>query len=208
MKQSSSVMDMLFINRNTFKDMLKGGREATYLMLKTIDKNKNLDLVNGLKAIDNDFRIDIAEENESVKESINILKIYLSVLSILVIIMCSLFIISNFQTFLYNYRNQFALIRAVGGSSKQALKIVMIQCTVINIIGVISAILVSYISSKYLINLLNSIFIIEVSEIKFSPFIALGISLCSFLGIQLFMLIPAIKSSRILPFKIMEHSCK
>jgi|GEM_PF-619942 len=208
MKLSSSVMDMIFINRNTFKDMVKDDREATYIMIRSIDKNKNYDLVDELIEIDKDLRIDIAEENEAVKQNISVFKIYMTVLSVLVIIMCSLFIISNFQTFLYNYRNQFALIRAIGGTSKQALRIVLTQSTFINAIGVISAILFSYISSKFLIDLFNNIFVIKVSQVYFSPGTALTIALVAFLIIELFMLIPALNSSKILPNKILQENEK
>ncbi|CAM3021416.1 FtsX-like permease family protein [Hathewaya histolytica] len=122
--------------------------------------------------------------------------------------MCSLFILSNFQVFLYNYRNQFSVIRAIGGSAKQAFKIVFIQATFINIIGQVIGFVISYISNKYLIQILNNKFSFKITSIYFSFPQAIIIALIAFIIIEIFMLIPAMKSSKILLLKITEKNEK
>jgi len=199
-----TMPDMIIINRSTFKSFLNNGREATYVMLKLSDKSKNLEVANGLQKIDNGFRIDIAEEEEFMKDNLSSLNIFLIILSALVLLMSSLFILSNFQIFLYNYRNQFALIRALGGSSEQAFKLVFIQCTYINILGILLAFIASYLSSKYLIGVFNNLFSLNAPAIEFPFLTVVLIAGTSFLVIELFMLMPALKSSKILPLKIIQ----
>src|SRR5690625_2698390 len=50
---------------------------------------------------------------------------YIIVLSVLVIIMTSLFIISNFDLFLYKYKHELAILRSIGASRWQVFKIVL-----------------------------------------------------------------------------------
>jgi ABC-type antimicrobial peptide transport system permease subunit len=205
-QQDSAMPDMLIANHATLQSLLNDGKEATYVMLKLSDKSRNLEVANELQKIDRDFRVDIAEEQEFMKTNIANLKTFQIFLSILILIISSLLVLSNFQIFLYNYRNQFALIRALGGSSGQAFKLVFIQCTFINIIGIILAFAISYISCSYLLDLFNNLFSFKASSIKF-PYITAGLVSCaSFLIIELFMLIPAIKSSKILPLRIMQSN--
>ncbi len=206
LKQDSAMPDMLIINRSTLQSFLNNGKDATYIMLKLSDKGKNLKVADELHNIDKDLRVDIAEEEEFMKNNLSSLKIFLIILSSLILVMSSLFILSNFQIFLYNYRHQFAVIRALGGSSHQAFKLVFIQCTFINILGILLAFTASYLSSKYLIGIFNHLFSLKASVIEFPYLTAIIIACLSFVVVQLFMLIPALKSSKILPLKIMQSN--
>ena len=204
--QSASVPDVVLINIKDIRELLKADLEATHLMIDIMDTVDGIDVAKELKGIDNDLVVDLVEEDEFIRASIDSAKTFMIILSVLVIIMCALFINSNFQSFLYKYRNQFALIRAIGGSSKQAFNIVFIQCTFINSIGVLMGLLCSILSSRYLTGFLNNQFNLQADGSDFSFKIALVISLILFISIELFMLFPAIKSSKILPLKIMEEN--
>lgn len=205
-KQDSAMPDMLIINHTTLQNLLNDGKEATYVMLKLTNKSQNLAVADELHHIDRDLRVDIIEEQEFMKNNIASLKTFLIFLSVLILIISALLVLSNFQIFLYNYRNQFALIRALGGSSGQAFKLVFIQCTFINTIGIILAFTISYASCSYLLDLFNNLFPFKASSIQFPYLKAVLISCASFLIIELFMLIPAIKSSKILPLRIMQSN--
>jgi len=206
LKQDSSMPDMLIISRSTFQSLSNNGKDASYIMLKLSDKGKNMEVANELHNIDKDLRVDIAEEEEFMKNNLSSLNTFLFILSALILVMSSLFVLSNFQIFLYNYRHQFALIRALGGSSHQAFKLVFIQCTFINILGILLAFAASYLSSKYLIGIFNHLFSLNASAIEFPYLTAIIIACISFAVIQLFMLIPALKSSKILPLQIMQNN--
>src|SRR5690625_1835012 len=69
---------------------------------------------------------------------------YIIVLAVLVIIMTSLFIISNFDLFLYKYKHELAILRSIGASRWQVFKIVLIQSLFIHLLGVIFAIIFSF----------------------------------------------------------------
>jgi len=204
--QSSNIPDFVFIDIDKFKELAKIDGEATYLMLKVIDKDNILRTANEIKAIDNEFRIDMVEEEEFFKKNLSTLKTFMIFLSLLIIIMCSLLIMSNFQTFLYNYRDQFALIRAIGGAKKQAFQLVFIQCTFINIIGIFLAVFVSFFISKHIIDLLSTNLNLEISNVYFNPITAFLIAIASFVVLEIFMLFPASKSSKILPMKIIQEN--
>ena len=204
--QSASMPDVILLNIIDFKDLLKTDIEATHLLINVMDTVSNLDLAKELKELDRDFVVDLVAEDEFIRASIDSAKTFMIILSILVIIMCALFIISNFQSFLYKYRNQFALIRAIGGSSKQAFNIVFIQCTIINSVGILIGLISSYISSRYLTGFLSNQFLLQADGGDFSFTIAFAISFILFLVIEVFMLFPAIKSSKILPLKIIEKN--
>ncbi|WP_346887918.1 FtsX-like permease family protein [Clostridium sp. UBA1056] len=205
-KQSNNIPNILFININTLKDMLKDNGEATYLLIKLIDGNKSFEVSENIRSINKNLRIDIAEQDEGIVRNLQSLKVFTFVLSALIIIMCSLLIISNFQIFLYNYRKQFSTIRAIGGSSKQAFSIVFVQATFINIIGVVVGLLASYLSNDLIVKILNNKFSFKVSDINYSLSMAALISIVIFVILEVFMLIPAIRSSKILPLKISEEN--
>lgn len=207
-KKDAAVYDILIVNINTFKNLTTNGEKSTYFLLSVIDKSQIYNLVNQLKSIDNDFKIDVMEEQDFVTENLAQLKVFLTILSILTIVMSSLFILSNFQIFLYNYRKQFALIRAIGGLAQQAFRIVFIQATIINMVGVLIAYLISYISCRYLTGIFNVLFSLEVSSIKFPFLVAALIALISLLVIEIFMLKPASNGSKILPLKILQENEK
>lgn len=207
-KQSNNIPNMLFININTLKDILKDNGEATYLLIKLIDENKNFKVAENIKSINKSLRIDIAQQDEGIVGNIQSLKIFTIVLSVLIVIMCSLLIISNFQIFLYNYRKQFSIIRAIGGRSTQAFSIVFVQATFINVIGVVVGLIISYLSNDLIIKILKNKFSFKITDISYSLSMAALIGIIIFVMLEFFMLIPAIKSSKILPLKISEENEK
>ena len=198
--------DVIYINIDKFKEILNDDSEATYLLIKLTDNKERYKIADKIRNLNYGLRIDIAEEDEFMNKNISYLNMFMVFLSILVIIMCSLFIISNFQTFLYNYRRQFAIIRSIGGTSKQAFKIVFTQATFINIVGVVLGVVVSIFTSKYLIKFLSNQLSIKVSNIRVYFNVIVVIAFILFLVIEIFMIIPAIRSSRILPLKIIHDN--
>ena len=150
--------DIIIVNRQTLKTIINSSTEATSLMINTKDKRFNSVIIDQIKQIDNDFNVDIAEKDPSSLENLQALDAFIGVLAVLVLVMSGLFIMGSFQTFLYNYRGQFAVIRSIGGTAEQAFYIILIQCTFINIIGVLLGTLSSYLANSYLINVLNKFF--------------------------------------------------
>lgn len=205
-KNNSSIPNMLIMNINNLREL--SGKFATGIMIK-IDKEStdSISFANKLKEnIDKDIESEITEENEAVKGNLQNLKVIVSILGFLTLIMSSYLILINFDTFLYKYRKDFSTLRSIGSSSKQCFKIVFIQSTFINVIGCFLGFSISYILNSKILNLIKPIFNFEIAVYKFNYIESLIITLIVMILIEGMMLIPAYKSSKILPLKIKEEN--
>lgn len=208
LNESANKLDIILVNINNFRELLVSPADSTHLMVDVKDSVKAIDVAKDLKKLDKDLVLDLFEEYDDIKANITSLNTFMIVLSVIVIIMCSLFVLSNFQIFLYGYRKQFALLRAIGGSSRQAFFIVLIQCTFINAIGIVLAILVSFLSNQFLQEWIGSFFFESFKQMDYSFPFALMIGAFAFIIIEIFMLIPSIKSSNIMPLSIVTENEK
>lgn len=205
-KNNSSIPNMLIMNINNLREL--SGKFATGIMIK-IDKEStdSISFANKLKEnIDKDIESEMTEENEAVKGNLQNLKVIVSILGFLTLIMSSYLILINFDTFLYKYRKDFSTLRSIGASSKQCFKIVFIQSTFINVIGCFLGFSISYILNSKILNLIKPIFNFEIAVYKFNYIESLIITLIVMILIEGMMLIPAYKSSKILPLKIKEEN--
>ncbi|WP_212927749.1 FtsX-like permease family protein [Oceanobacillus sp. J11TS1] len=141
-----------------------------------------------------------------MKNNLEMLFQFMIVLSFLIILITSLFIISNFELFIYKYKHELAILRSIGGSRWQVFKIIFIQSIIINSIGCILALLFSFFSYRYLQTLIGELFSIEFTTFSFDYKLALlSVGICAVL-IQAFMLIPAYRSSKLLPVTAMQEN--
>ena len=108
-----------------------------------------LALSNQIHKIDKELRIDIAEEDEFLKSNLASLHIFIVILSVLILIITSLLLMSNFEVFLYKYKSQFAIMRSMGATTKQMFTVIFIQCSVINFFGGIFGLLLAVISNRF-----------------------------------------------------------
>ncbi|OOR15029.1 ABC transporter permease, partial [Bacillus mycoides] len=206
------VPDMVLLSNEVVKNyiQLKSNldSQATFILIKATDNTNIFNLSNQIKANDKDLRIDIIEEDPSIKSNLNSLSIFIIILSILVLAIISLLVISNFELLFYKMKNQFAIMRSLGATTKQMSNIILIQSGIINIIGVFLGFWLTFISRKLMYNWMEKWLGISASLDTFNFKIAVIISLCCFGIIQVFLLFPTYKSSKILPIKIMEENEK
>ncbi|MFA1509302.1 FtsX-like permease family protein [Priestia aryabhattai] len=209
---TGSAPDMLILNQKVVKSYIqaKDNRkaEATYLLIKAKKNVNTLTLANQIKSYDKDLRIDIAEQDYGVKSNLQSLHLFIVVLSVLVLIVTSLIIISNFELLLYKMRNQFAIMRSLGASTKQISKIIMIQSTVINITGISLGFILNFLSQRTLYSWVEKLFNIPTTPSEFNVGAAISISILAFIVIQLFLFVPAYRSTKVLPLKTMEENEK
>ncbi|MEQ7804454.1 MULTISPECIES: FtsX-like permease family protein [Priestia] len=209
---TGSAPDMLILNQKVVKSYIqaKDNRkaEATYLLIKAKKNVNTLTLANQIKSYDKDLRIDIAEQDYGVKSNLQSLHLFIVVLSVLVLIITSLIIISNFELLLYKMRNQFAIMRSLGASTKQISKIIMIQSTVINITGISLGFILNFLSQRTLYSWVEKLFNIPTTPSEFNVGAAISISILAFIVIQLFLFVPAYRSTKVLPLKTMEENEK
>jgi len=130
----------------------------------------------------------------------------MTVLSVLMLFVTSLLIVANFEVFLYKYKNQFAIMRSLGATSKQMFKIVFIQSCLMVMVGAVLGFLLAFLSNQFIQMCIQKWFAIHVDTMDFHPKLALLLAFSCFVLIELFMLIPAYKSSKVLPLKIMQEN--
>ncbi|MCQ9284097.1 ABC transporter permease [Priestia aryabhattai] len=204
--------DMLILNQKNVKRYIqakeKSSAEATYLLIKAHKNESALKLANHIKSYNKDLRIDIAEQDVGVQNNLQSLHTFIIVLSALVLIITSLILISNFELLLYKMRNQFAIMRSLGASTKQISKIIMIQSTVINITGISLGFILNFLSQRTLYSWVEKLFNIPTTPSEFNVGAAISISILAFIVIQLFLFVPAYRSTKVLPLKTMEENEK
>lgn len=179
---------------------------ATYILIKLDDQADAVEVATKIKEVDGDLRIDIAEENEFLVSNLEMLSQFVLILSFLVLIITSLFIISNFEVFLYKYKNQLAIMRALGASKRQIFEIIFLQCTVINVVGALGAVFLSFITHQFLQGWMSNLFAVDIVQANFNFILALTVAFLSGLIIQVFMFVPAYRSSKVLPIIAMQEN--
>ncbi|MED4212824.1 FtsX-like permease family protein [Priestia megaterium] len=202
--------DMILMNQKKAKEYNRLNEhvhaDATYLLIKAKKGTDVLTLSNQIKSYDKDLRIDVAEQDPFVKSNLQSLQVFVIVLSFLVLIVTSLLIISNFELLLYKMKNQFAIMRSLGATTKQVSQLIFTQSIIINFSGICIGLLGTFFSQKYVYAWMGEFFKISSSPTQFHLGIALIIALCSFIIIQLFLLIPSYRSAKILPLKVMQKN--
>lgn len=210
LEEAGKVTDVIYLNREKVEQINRSlygfDKIADYALIKVGEKSDPQIVSQSLKKVNNDFRVDIALEEEFLKNNLEMLLQFMIVLSFLIILITSLFIISNFELFIYKYKYELSILRSIGGSRWQVFKIIFIQSLLINSIGSVLALLFSFISYRYLQTLIGNLFSIEFTMVYFDYKLALiSVGICAIV-IQTFMLIPAYRSSKLLPVTAIQES--
>ncbi|MFP7416612.1 FtsX-like permease family protein [Priestia filamentosa] len=204
--------DMIIMEQQVAKEYAKINdgisAEATYLLVIAKEGTNLLTLSNQIKSYDNDLRIDITEQDPTVQNNLQSLRTFVIVLSVLVLMVTSLLIISNFELLLYKMKNQMAIMRSLGATTKQMSKMILIQSVIINFLGICIGFLLAFLSQTFIYSWMEKLFHLSSSPTNFNLKVAIIISLFSFIVIQLFLLVPSYRSAKILPLKIMEQNEK
>jgi len=209
---TGAAPDMLFLNQKVVKKYIQtkqnNNAEATYLLIKAKKDINPLTLSSEIKSYNKKLRIDIAEQDYGMQSNLQSLRIFVVVLSVLILIVTSLIIISNFELLLYKMRNQFAIMRSLGASTKQISRIITIQSTIINASGISLGFILTLFSQRSLYKLVEKILNISSTPSEFNIGAAVIIAIVTFSVIQLFLIIPSYRSTKVLPLKTMEKSEK
>lgn len=210
LEAAGTVTDILLLNRETVAQLEQEktgiAKQADYMMFEVSRSTDIYALAQTIQNIEPELRVDIATEDEFIKSNLDLLYQFMVGLSILVMIITALFIISNFELFLYKYKQELAVMRSIGASRWQVFKIILLQSAFINLLGGISALTFSFLTYNYLQKGFLKVFSLEVGTLHFEFKTAIIVALISMSVIQMFMLIPAYRSSRLLPVTIMQEN--
>ncbi|TWT07714.1 FtsX-like permease family protein [Planococcus sp. CPCC 101016] len=180
--------------------------ETTALMVKAKDQTDLIAMANEIKKTQPNVRVDIIEQDEAAKNNIDSLTLFIVVLSGLTLIITSVMVISNFDLFIYKNKNQFAIMRALGAKTTQLSKIIRIQSSMITAAGALLGLAISYLTDQFLQPRLGHLFSVSLTEMPFVWEVAIPVLIVSSLVIQLFLYIPVLKSSNILPLNILQEN--
>ncbi|WP_455930854.1 FtsX-like permease family protein [Priestia aryabhattai] len=209
---TGAAPDMLFLNQKVVKKYIQtkqnNNAEATYLLIKAKKDINPLTLSSEIKLYNKKLRIDIAEQDYGMQSNLQSLRIFVVVLSVIILIVTSLIIISNFELLLYKMRNQFVIMRSLGASTKQISRIITIQSTIINASGISLGFILTLFSQRSLYKLVEKILNISSTPSEFNIGAAVIIAIVTFSVIQLFLIIPSYRSTKVLPLKTMEKNEK
>ena len=180
--------------------------ETTALMVKTQKEADLMTMANEIKKNHANLRVDIIEQDEAVKQNLNSLALFSIILSGLILIVTAVMVVSNFDLFIYKNKNQFAIMRALGAKTSQLAKIIRIQSTMITVAGALFGLAISYLADQFLQPTLGRLFSVSLSKAPFAWEVAIPVLVAASLVIQLFLYIPVLKSSRILPMVILQEN--
>ncbi|MBO8171731.1 MAG: ABC transporter permease [Bacillaceae bacterium] len=203
--------DILIMARGTLKQMLddKTGINdavATYIMIEKAEAADVYTLADRIRQVDTDLRIDVAEQDEGLKQNLTYLTGMMIVLSGLVLIIASLFTISNFEVLMYKYRNQFAIMRSMGATKRQLFHIVLRLGLAINLAGAGSGLVLALISYRFLTTWMGDLFSVPVSVTSFPWTRSVIVTLSSMIVIQILLCIPGFRAAKILPVRLMQEN--
>ena len=180
--------------------------ETTALMVKTAEETDLIAMANEVKKIQPDLRVDIIEEDETAKNNLNSLTLFIGILSMLILIVTAIMVISNFDLFIYKNKNQFAIMRALGAKTEQLSKIIRIQSTMITVAGALLGLAIAYAADQFLQPSFGKWFSVSLTQMPFAWEVAIPVVAIASLLIQLFLYIPVLKSSKILPLRILQEN--
>ncbi|MBU9673350.1 ABC transporter permease [Planococcus sp. CP5-4] len=180
--------------------------ETTALMVKTAEETDLTAMANEVKKIQPELRVDIIEEDETAKNNLNSLTLFIGILSMLVLIVTAIMVISNFDLFIYKNKNQFAIMRALGAKTEQLSNIIRIQSTMITAAGALLGLAIAYAADQFLQPILGKWFSVALTQMPFAWEVAIPVLAIASLVIQLFLYIPVLKSSKILPLRMLQEN--
>lgn len=116
-----------------------------------------------IKNIDDDLKVGLLEDYKEFKKEKISIDGFISFFSFLILLISSLFINSNMQSILYEYKEQFSVLRSLGASGRDIFKVLFIQSTIINLTGISIAFTISWmakITNMYLVTIVITIFVV------------------------------------------------
>ncbi|MEK5038281.1 FtsX-like permease family protein [Sporosarcina sp. FSL K6-3457] len=212
-KGTAMAPDILIFVLDTAKSFKNHGNhfskfETTALMIKAKKDVDVLAMAVDLKEFHGNLRVDVMEQEEFVEQNMNSLALFIVVMSVLVLLVTSLMVLSNFELFMYKNRNQLAIMRAMGAKTKQIAKIVWVQSALINILGTTCGLFLAMLAHQFVQPLLERLLSFEHKVATFNVGVALIVVVMSAIIVQLFLSIPVYKSTKMLPLMMMQANEK
>ena len=200
------VVDIAIFNIQSLQKWFELGHKSTSILLKTKPDTDNVKTASTLTLIDKNLRVDLIEQDASIQRNTKQIESIGYGIGVLAIIICTLLILSNFRLFISEYQRELAIIRAIGGDASQSFKLIFIQAGFIVLLGTVLGIGFAYGSSTFLTWTFFNLFGLESSGAAFPWLYAVFVAILCAAIIMLMLLIPVVKSTKILPLQAMRDN--
>lgn len=177
---------------------------ANYLAIAFDNPQMGSQLLPSIRQIDENLAVSSISEDIRELEDFSTLQIFVYIFAAIVIFSCSFMVVSNFQTFIENYRGQFSIMRSFGTSGGQLSKILFIQGVIIVGSGTVVGIILASLLHLFIFPLLTNIFSLTMTiTLNISMLIVTACIFSIIVVASLF--IPANQCRRLLPVEITQN---
>lgn len=201
MNSTVSNVNILVLNLRNLCEINGLDNQYNFLLLELKNYNNKDSFINNYNNIC-DLPLYSMMEDDNILKNYNILQYTILFLAGFIVVISSFFLTIVFQRFIKKYYRDLSLMRAIGATSKQAIKIIKHQYNICIIIGIISGNIIAAVFNNFILNLLSKYIDLSITTIRYPVIKMLFISIIYGLCIKVVFSILNIRKMNILPARI------
>lgn len=117
---------LIIVTQNVLCELLNIPEEPNYLFIKRDKAWRLQEIADTLQQSDPDMEVTLVEDVAQYREQVESYRIFLNILSVIVVCICGLLIASVFRSFLQKYLSDIMVLRTIGGKNKQVTVIFLL----------------------------------------------------------------------------------
>jgi putative ABC transport system permease protein len=199
---SAEIPDTMILPIQMLQESAMIDDKVNLVLLKlTPNANKQFVAEQLKDEIDPDLDIDFLTNLDETKKNIGNIKILGYGLGVITILISCLFVLGNFQLTFYERVKELAILRAIGGSRKQVFMLVLAEGIIVGFLGMLLGIILGIISANTLSSIISKLLDVQVVDAPINWLGIVSTSVLAFFFTILVILIPARRTSKILPIQ-------
>lgn len=198
--QGAEPMNMALVKRI---ELIDAGSEGTFMLIQSEVPTV---VAASIKELADGIRIDIVDDYDFVKINLLTLGVLIVLLSVFVLIISAMLLMSTMQLVMTKMKEQLMILRSIGASSQQIVKIVRQQLLLIVGFGVVSGFILSMGFVKF--GLPKITVLLKLPEATASYPFLIALPIIAFIGCSLmfYMSWQVRKALKILPMQLKEEA--
>jgi len=192
--------ELLLISFNDFSQLI-GSQNGNYLTVEFFDPQNTIEMHRQIRQVDTNMTITLIADEIDEAENLSSLHTFSYIFSALVILACAFMVISNFQSFIENYKVQFSIMRSFGTSGMQLWKILFAQGFIVVGSATIVGILLALFLHTFVFHIFSNLLSLAVTVPLMIP-TALLVATIFFVIIIVALFVPSVQCSFVLPLQI------
>ncbi len=117
---------LIIVTQKVLCELLDVPDEPNYLFIKRDKAWRLQEIADTLQQSDPDMEVTLVEDVAQYREQVESYRIFLNILSVIVVCICGLLIASVFRSFLQKYLSDIMVLRTIGGKNKQVTVIFLL----------------------------------------------------------------------------------